>query len=219
MYLIYVHPLPSYYSTLFGCKTTIWSVQNKSDGVPITVKWRSDQSQPAIFWNPWSNKSGWWLSEGDNPWNLKFSSWMNLDLLCIFQLLTSVITVLKFQLPYYADIGWKIRRRSEFRRSTSMCDGMTGWEKEVRCSLFSSLETRWSRLKGYFYKLLTYDDMRETGCLKKLTHQQFYSWEFRISGKAKLLQLNRTQFSSLEIFISTKVGNRKTKTTFIISVS
>ena len=37
--------------------------------------------------------------------------------------------------------------------------------------------------------------------------------------KAELLQLNRTQFPSLGIFVSKKVGNRKkTKTTFIISV-
>ena len=40
---------------------------------------------------------------------------------------------------------------------------------------------------------------------------------FRLS-KAELLLLNRTQFSSLGIFISKKVENRKTKTTFIISV-
>jgi predicted MFS family arabinose efflux permease len=37
-----------------------------------------------------------------------------------------------------------------------------------------------------------------------------------INIKAELLQLNRTQFSSMGIFISKKVGNRKT--TFIISV-
>ena len=36
--------------------------------------------------------------------------------------------------------------------------------------------------------------------------------------KAELLQLNRTQFPSLGIFVSKKVGNQKTKTTFIISV-
>ena len=36
--------------------------------------------------------------------------------------------------------------------------------------------------------------------------------------KAELLQLNRTQFSSLGIFESKKVGNQKTKVTFIISV-
>ena len=36
--------------------------------------------------------------------------------------------------------------------------------------------------------------------------------------KAELLQLNHTQFSSLGIFVSKKIGNRKTKTTFIISV-
>jgi hypothetical protein len=35
---------------------------------------------------------------------------------------------------------------------------------------------------------------------------------------AELLQLNRTQFPSLGIFVSKKVGNQKTKTTFIISV-
>ena len=28
----------------------------------------------AMFGNPWSNKSEWWLPEGDNPWNLLFSS-------------------------------------------------------------------------------------------------------------------------------------------------
>ena len=47
-----------------------------SDGVLITVRWRSDRSQPAIFWNPWSNKSEWWPPEGDNSWNLLFSSWI-----------------------------------------------------------------------------------------------------------------------------------------------
>ena len=36
--------------------------------------------------------------------------------------------------------------------------------------------------------------------------------------KAELLQLNRTQFPSLGIFVGKKVGNQKTKTTFIISV-
>ena len=39
------------------------------------IRWGSDQSQPVIFnWNPWSNKSEWWSPEGDNPWNLLFSS-------------------------------------------------------------------------------------------------------------------------------------------------
>ena len=37
-------------------------------------------------------------------------------------------------------------------------------------------------------------------------------------AKAELLQLNCTQFPSLGIFVSKKVGNQKTKTTFIISV-
>ena len=36
--------------------------------------------------------------------------------------------------------------------------------------------------------------------------------------KAELLQLNCTQFNSLEIFLSKLVGILKTKTTFIISV-
>ena len=36
--------------------------------------------------------------------------------------------------------------------------------------------------------------------------------------KAELLQLNRTQFSSLGIFFSKKLEIEKTKTTFIISV-
>ena len=45
--------------------------------IPITVRWRSDQAKPAIFWNPWSNKSEWWPPERDNPWNLWFSSWIN----------------------------------------------------------------------------------------------------------------------------------------------
>ena len=36
--------------------------------------------------------------------------------------------------------------------------------------------------------------------------------------KAELLQLNRTQFPSLGIFVGEKVGNRKNQTTFIISV-
>ena len=30
-----------------------------SDGGPITIRWRSNQSQLAIFWNPWSNESQW----------------------------------------------------------------------------------------------------------------------------------------------------------------
>ena len=45
-----------------------------SDGVPITFRWRSDQSQPAIFWNPWSNKSEWWPPKGDKLWSLLLSS-------------------------------------------------------------------------------------------------------------------------------------------------
>ena len=48
--------------------------RSPSEGAPITVRWRSDQSQPAIFLNTWSNKSEWWPPEGDNPWNLLFSS-------------------------------------------------------------------------------------------------------------------------------------------------
>ena len=40
----------------------------------------------------------------------------------------------------------------------------------------------------------------------------------RMDFKAELLQLNRTQFPSLGIFVSKKVGNRKIKTTFNISV-
>ena len=43
-----------------------------------TVRWRSNQSQPAIFWNPWSNNSEWWPPEGDNPWNLFISSRINI---------------------------------------------------------------------------------------------------------------------------------------------
>ena len=43
------------------------------DSVAITVRWLSVQSQPAIFKNPWSNKSLWWPPEEDNPWNLLFS--------------------------------------------------------------------------------------------------------------------------------------------------
>ena len=42
--------------------------------IQSTIRWRSDQSLPVNFWNPWSNKSEWWLQEGDNPWNLLFSS-------------------------------------------------------------------------------------------------------------------------------------------------
>ena len=45
--------------------------------IQSTVRWCSDQSLPAIFWNPWSNKSEWWPPEGDNPWNLLFSSQMS----------------------------------------------------------------------------------------------------------------------------------------------
>ena len=58
-------------------------------------------------------------------------------------------------------------------------------------------------------------------CLKlKLEFQSFSAfykskWQ---NTKAELLQLNHTQFSSLGIFISKKVGYQKTKTTFIISV-
>ena len=40
-----------------------------------------------------------------------------------------------------------------------------------------------------------------------------------VYNKAELLQLNCTQFPSLEIFVSKKVGNQKTKTTFIIHIS
>ena len=47
---------------------------------------------------------------------------------------------------------------------------------------------------------------------------KFFCSKIRKFTKAELLQLNRTQFSSLGIFISKKVGNRKIKTTFIISV-
>ena len=48
---------------------------------------------------------------------------------------------------------------------------------------------------------------------KSLQRRDAYS-----SSKAELLQLNRTQFPSLGIFISKNVGNQKTKSTFIISV-
>ena len=41
--------------------------------IQSTIRWRSDQSVPAIFWNPWSHKSEWWPPEGDNPWFLLFS--------------------------------------------------------------------------------------------------------------------------------------------------
>ena len=30
-----------------------------------------------IFWYPWSNKSEWWPSEWDNPWNLLFISYQS----------------------------------------------------------------------------------------------------------------------------------------------
>ena len=43
-------------------------------------------------------------------------------------------------------------------------------------------------------------------------------WIYYCHSKAELLQLNRIQFSSLGIFINKKVGNRKTETTFVISV-
>ena len=47
-----------------------------------------------------------------------------------------------------------------------------------------------------------------------------YFWIFLThpSTKAELLQLNRTQFLSLGIFVSKKLEIEKTKTTFIISV-
>ena len=41
------------------------------------IRSRSDQSHPAIFWNPWSNKSEWWPPEGDNPWSLLFTSYLH----------------------------------------------------------------------------------------------------------------------------------------------
>ena len=43
------------------------------------------------------------------------------------------------------------------------------------------------------------------GCLKSGSTNSF----FRVRNKAELLQLNRTQFPSLGIFVSKKVGNRK----------
>ena len=46
----------------------------------------------------------------------------------------------------------------------------------------------------------------------------FHSLYRQLPDKAELLQLNQTQFPSLGIFVSKKVGNQKTKTTFIISV-
>ena len=60
-------------------RITTWLVQPHgykvpSDGAPVTVRWHFDQFLPAIFWNPWSNKSEFWLPERDNPWILLFSS-------------------------------------------------------------------------------------------------------------------------------------------------
>ena len=48
--------------------------------------------------------------------------------------------------------------------------------------------------------------------------EQFFRYAHFDITKAELLQLNRTQFPSLGIFVSKKVGNQKNKTTFIISV-
>ena len=45
-----------------------------------------------------------------------------------------------------------------------------------------------------------------------------YYYDFHLETKTELLQLNRTQCPSLGIFVNKKVGNQKTKTTFIISV-
>ena len=38
------------------------------------ARWRCS---PALFGNPWSNKTEWWQPEGGNPWNLLFSSWIS----------------------------------------------------------------------------------------------------------------------------------------------
>ena len=38
-----------------------------------SARWRCSR---ALFGSPWSNKSEWWPPEGDNPWNLLFSSWI-----------------------------------------------------------------------------------------------------------------------------------------------
>ena len=35
-----------------------------------SARWRCSR---ALFGNTWSNKSEWWLPEGENPWNLLFS--------------------------------------------------------------------------------------------------------------------------------------------------
>ena len=37
-----------------------------------------------LFGNPWSNKSEWWPPEGDNPWNLLFSSRILTTNICEF---------------------------------------------------------------------------------------------------------------------------------------
>ena len=40
------------------------------------ARWRCSR---ALFGNPWSNKSEWWPPEGDNPWNLLFSSQISVN--------------------------------------------------------------------------------------------------------------------------------------------
>ena len=39
----------------------------------------------ALFGNPWSNKSEWWLSEEDIPWNLLFSSRIEIQIIAVHE--------------------------------------------------------------------------------------------------------------------------------------
>ena len=51
-----------------------------------------------------------------------------------------------------------------------------------------------------------------------MLRENVFSFQLGGFSKAELLQLNRTQFPSLGIFVSKKLEIKKTKTTFIISV-
>ena len=77
-------------------------MQILSDGVLITIRWRSNQSQPANFWNPWSNKSEWWPPEGDTPWNLLFSSQMFNKFLSFHE--TELFNFSQISLVYHIDL-------------------------------------------------------------------------------------------------------------------
>ena len=71
----------------------------------------------------------------------------------------------------------------------------------------------------YFQTCLKVKDGRQCLQSSDFLRIEIFRQSLHYSALAKLLQLNRTQFSSLGIFICKKVGNpKKTKTTFITSV-